>query len=64
MDKKLTYQTPTVLTEVRIQLERGFLEASLVDEAFLVTSDGMDSVDIDSGSSDFEWNSQWDWGNN
>ena len=64
MDKKLTYQTPTVLTEVRIQLERGFLEASLVDEAILVTSEGMDSVDINASSSDFDWNNQWTWENN
>lgn len=64
MNKKQTYQTPVVLKEVSVLLERDFLEASLVEDAFLVTSEGMDSVDIDSSSSDFDWNNSWEWENN
>ena len=64
MNKKQTYQTPVVLKEVSVLLERDFLEASLVEDAFLVTSVGMDSVDIDSSSSDFDWNNSWEWENN
>ena len=37
MNKKLTYQTPRVLTEVGVQLERDFLKGSVVDNLTVVS---------------------------
>lgn len=38
MNKKLTYQTPRVLTEVRVQLESDFLKGSVVDNLTVVSA--------------------------
>lgn len=61
MNKKLTYQTPTVLTEVGVQLEREFLKGSIVDQSLLLYSDGQPLEEVDAASEDFNWNNQWDW---
>lgn len=64
MNKKLTYQTPRVLTEVGVQLEREFLKGSLVDQSLLLYSDGQELEQVDAASSEFDWNGTWDWENN
>lgn len=38
MNKKLTYQTPRVLTEVGVLLERDFLQGSVVDQMTVIAT--------------------------
>ena len=64
MNKKQTYQTPRVLKEVSVLLERDFLGGSIVDDSLEIISDGQDVTEIDAGGTDFDWNSQWEWENN
>lgn len=61
MNKKLTYQTPRVLTEVGVLLERDFLKGSIVDDSMLIVSDGQEVTEVEAGESDFDWNNGWQW---
>lgn len=61
MIKNNTYQTPKVLKEVDVLLERSFLADSLVDESMLMISDGQEVETVEAGSSDFDWNNTWEW---
>ncbi len=64
MNKKLTYQTPRVLAEVGVQLERDFLKGSIVDDTLKIVSAGQEVHEMDAVSTDFDWNNSWDWENN
>ena len=61
MKKKQTYQTPTVLKEVSVLLERDFLEGSIVDDSLLIVSDGQEVTEVDAAGEDFDWNNSWEW---
>ena len=61
MNKKQTYQTPVVLKEVSVLLERDFLGGSIVDDTLLIESAGQEAVEMDAQSEDFDWNSTWEW---
>ncbi len=61
MNKNKTYQTPVVLQEVNVLLEREFLAASIVDESLMIYSDGQVVEEVDAASTDFDWNSSWEW---
>ena len=61
MNKKQTYQTPTVLKEVSVLLERVFLEGSIVDDSLLIVSDGQEVTEVDAAGEDFDWNNSWEW---
>ena len=61
MNKKQTYQTPRVLQEVDVLLERDFLEGSIVDDSLLIVSDGQEVTEVDAASEDFDWNNSWEW---
>ncbi len=61
MNKKQTYQTPTVLKEVGVLLERNFLEGSIVDDSLLIVSDGQEVTEVDAAGEDFDWNNSWEW---
>lgn len=61
MNKKQTYQTPTVLKEVSVLLERNFLEGSIVDDSLLIVSDGQEVTEVDAAGEDFDWNNSWEW---
>lgn len=60
MIKKLTYQTPTVLKEVNVLLERDFLQGSVVDNMTVVaTGQEVEEIDFSTEITDnaftFEW---------
>lgn len=55
--KRNSYQSPVVLQEVSIRLERGFLAASLVDQAEVVAV-GQEVQEYDLSSDEF--NHQWE----
>jgi hypothetical protein len=61
MNKQQTYQTPRVLQEVSVLLERDFLEGSIVDDSLLIVSDGQEVTEVDAASEDFDWNNSWEW---
>lgn len=61
MNKNKNYQTPRVLGEVNVLLERDFLKGSIVDESLMIYSDGQEVEDVDAASTDFDWNSSWEW---
>lgn len=61
MNKNKTYQTPTVLKEVAVLLERDFLKGSIVDDSLLIVSDGQEVTEVDAASEDFDWNNSWEW---
>ena len=61
MKTRKNYQTPGVLKDVSVQLERDFLKGSIVDDSLMVISDGQKVNDIDAGSEDFDWNNRWEW---
>ena len=61
MIKNKTYQTPTVLKEVAVLLERDFLKGSIVDDSLLIVSDGQEVTEVDAASEDFDWNNSWEW---
>ncbi len=61
MNKKQTYQTPTVLKEVSVLLERDFLAGSIVDDSLLIVSDGQEVTEVDAAGEDFDWNNSWEW---
>ena len=61
MNKKQTYQTPTVLKEVSVLLERDFLGGSIVDDSLLIVSDGQEVTEVDAAGEDFDWNNSWEW---
>ena len=61
MNKKQTYQTPVVLKEVSVLLERDFLEGSIVDDSLLIVSDGQEVTEVDAAGEDFDWNNSWEW---
>ena len=61
MNKKQTYQTPRVLQEVDVLLERDFLEGSIVDDSLLIVSDGQEVTEVDAAGEDFDWNNSWEW---
>ena len=46
--------------KVRLCLERNFLGGSIVDQ-IEVLSAGQEVHDIDAGSSEYEWNENWNW---
>lgn len=60
MNKKLTYQTPRVLTEVRVQLESDFLKGSVVDQMTVIAT-GQEvetfdfSTEVESNPFTVEW---------
>ena len=55
------YQTPMVLKEVTLQLERDFLAKSIVDDSLLIFSDGQEVENVEAASEDFDWNNTWEW---
>lgn len=55
------YQTPTVLKEVAVQLERDFLAKSIVDDSLLIYSDGQEVETVEAADSEFDWNNNWEW---
>ena len=55
------YQTPVVLKEVSVQLERSFLAESIVDESLLIFSDGQEVETVEAGDAEFDWNNTWEW---
>ena len=61
MIKNKTYQTPTVLKEVDVLLERDFLKGSIVDDSLKIFSDGQEVEEVEAGSEDFDWNNNWNW---
>lgn len=61
MIKNRTYQTPTVLKEVDVLLERDFLKGSIVDDSLKIFSDGQEVEEVEAGSEDFDWNNNWEW---
>lgn len=61
MNKNRHYQTPMVLQEVKVLLERDFLNQSIVDASLLIYSDGQPLEEVEAGSTNFDWNNQWDW---
>lgn len=61
MNKKLTYQTPRVLQDVGVLLERDFLKGSVVDDVMLATSVGQDTESVNAGEETFDWNNSWQW---
>ena len=61
MNKNKTYQTPRVLQEVDVLLERDFLAGSIVDDSLLIVSDGQEVTEVDAASEDFDWNNSWEW---
>lgn len=64
MNKKLTYQTPRVLAETSVQLERDFLKGSIVDDTVELTIAGQSVGEIDATKVDgesFDWNTTWEW---
>ena len=64
MNKNKTYQTPVVLTEVDVLLERDFLGGSIVDESLKIVSDGQEVENVAADSEEFDWNNSWTWENN
>ncbi len=60
MNKKLTYQTPRVLTEVGVLLERDFLQGSVVDQMTVIAT-GQEveeynfQADLESNPFTIEW---------
>lgn len=60
MNKKLTYQTPRVLTEVGVLLERDFLQGSVVDQMTVIAT-GQEveeydfAADVESNPFTIEW---------
>ena len=60
MNKKLTYQTPRGLTEVRVQLESDFLKGSVVDQMTVIAT-GQEveefnfSAEVESNPFTVEW---------
>ncbi|MBQ3766787.1 MAG: hypothetical protein II874_08640 [Bacteroidales bacterium] len=61
MIKAKHYQTPRVLKEVDVLLERDFLAGSIVDDSLLIVSDGQEVMEVDAASEDFDWNNNWEW---
>lgn len=61
MKRKQPYKAPAILREVHLQLEDGILAASTVDLTAPIISNGQEVVDINADSSDFDWNSNWQW---
>lgn len=64
MNKNKTYQTPMVLTEVSVLLERDFLGGSIVDDTLEIVSAGQEVHEIDATKVDgesFDWNGTWTW---
>ena len=61
MNKNKTYQTPRVLQEVDVLLERDFLAGSIVDDSLLIVSDGQEVTEVDAAGEDFDWNNSWEW---
>ncbi len=61
MNKQQTYQTPRVLQEVSVLLERDFLEGSIVDDSLLIVSDGQELETVEAGDTEFDWNNSWEW---
>lgn len=60
MNKKLTYQTPRVLTEVGVLLERDFLRGSVVDQMTVIATGQEVEVydfqkDVESNPFTIEW---------
>ena len=64
MNKNKTYQTPVVLTEVNVLLERDFLKGSIMDESLAIISDGQEVEKVAADSEEFDWNNSWTWENN
>ena len=61
MNKNKSYQTPMVLTEVNVLLERDFLAGSIVDDSLMIVSDGQEIVEVNADSEEFDWNGSWEW---
>ena len=63
MKKKQAYEVPAILRKTPLNMEGEILAASTVDKTAPIISDGQEVVDIDAGSSEFDWNSNWTWSN-
>lgn len=63
MEKKQVYMAPAILRKTPLKMEGEILAASTVDLTAPIISNGQEVVDIDAGSSDFDWNSNWTWSN-
>ena len=61
MNKHKSYQTPMVLKEVSVLLERDFLAGSIVDESLMIYSDAQELEEVDAASESFDWNDNWTW---
>ena len=61
MNKNKSYQTPMVLKEVSVLLERDFLAGSIVDESLMIYSDAQELEEVDAASESFDWNDNWTW---
>ncbi len=59
---KKKFETPRVIREVALQAESCFLGGSIVDTGVELISDGQEVKNIDASSSEFDWNSNWTWG--
>ena len=61
MEKKQVYMAPAILRKTPLQVEGEILAGSTVDRTAPIVSDGQEVVDINAGSSDFDWNNNWNW---
>ena len=52
---------PAILRKTPLKMEGEILAGSIVDKTAPIISDGQEVVDINAGSSDFDWNNNWNW---
>ena len=61
MNKNKTYQTPVVLTEVDVLLERDFLQGSVVDDmVVLSTGQEVEEIDFSTEVTDNPFTIEWE----
>lgn len=61
MNKNKTYQTPVVLTEVNVLLERDFLAGSVVDDmVVLSTGQEVEEIDFSTEVTDNPFTIEWE----
>ena len=63
MKQKSRYESPSIQRVVHLQIEDEILAASTVDLTAPIISNGQEVVDIDAGSTEFDWNNNWTWSN-
>ena len=61
MKRKLYYEAPAILRKTPLRLEGEILAGSVVNQATII-SNGQQVTDIDAGSTEFDWNNNWTWG--